>query len=298
MNFFELLSSVSNIVTERNSKVHLAVWNGTEEPLDVYVRGSFDQWQLWQKQRNFQRDYVIGFARFPNTSQWLFTGCYRRHGEPQQESGGHLYNLEFLDEYCLFAGRVVVHFKKSFRQSYPCGETFASATVASILEDPYEGVRTGGNFKRAAAKVELATDPTWLTLPETERQALINARIGQGGYRKKLLRLWEGKCALTGASVEQALIASHIKSWHKSSHEERLDKFNGLLLAANVDRLFDQGLVSFSNDGSLLLGRSLKASDLDELGIPAGTKLRFFCDQHKYYMAFHRQEHGFVNSLS
>lgn len=87
----------------------------------------------------------------------------------------------------------------------------------------------------------------------TSKQALINARIGQGLFRTALLSTWESRCAVTGATTLNAIRASHIKPWRLSSHSERLDPHNGLPLIANLDALFDSGLITFSDDGALLV---------------------------------------------
>ena len=47
------------------------------------------------------------------------------------------------------------------------------------------------------------------------------------------------------------LLASHIKPWRDSNHQERLDKFNGLLLLANLDKAFDLGFISFDDSGKV-----------------------------------------------
>lgn len=85
----------------------------------------------------------------------------------------------------------------------------------------------------------------------TERDQLAKARIGQGRFRADVIAKWgRGEvCALTGAAIPEMLVASHIKPWRKSSNEERLDPMNGLLLVANVDRLFDRNLMSFKRTG-------------------------------------------------
>jgi predicted restriction endonuclease len=83
------------------------------------------------------------------------------------------------------------------------------------------------------------------TLPnETERLALVRARLGQGPFRTRLVERWGGRCPVTGCSQEQALRASHMKPWRCSTNQERLDSANGLLLTANLDALFDRFLIS------------------------------------------------------
>jgi hypothetical protein len=72
---------------------------------------------------------------------------------------------------------------------------------------------------------------------ETTRSVIAQARVGQGRFRRDLMVLWEGRCAVTGCDVPEALRASHCKPWRDSTHAERLDPTNGLLLSASLDAL-------------------------------------------------------------
>ncbi len=71
-------------------------------------------------------------------------------------------------------------------------------------------------------------------LAETEREILIQARRGQGRYRQQVMELGDGRCAVTGCSVEAVLEACHLKPWKISTDPERLDAENGLCLVANL----------------------------------------------------------------
>ena len=93
-------------------------------------------------------------------------------------------------------------------------------------------------------------------LNETERTAIVKSRVGLGLFRKKLLEKYNSTCIITGVSVKRLLIASHIKPWAVSDNEERLSDENGLLLSPTYDKLFDYGLITFTNLGRLLFHRS------------------------------------------
>ncbi len=90
-------------------------------------------------------------------------------------------------------------------------------------------------------------------LQKTERDQLIQARIGQGLFRGNVEKI-ESKCRVTGLSDKRLLVASHIKPWRVASNEERLDGNNGFLMSPHVDRLFDGGWISFADDGKILIG--------------------------------------------
>jgi hypothetical protein len=146
---------------------------------------------------------------------------------------------------------------------------------------------------RGDAEREIDADPRTQGVPETTRQALINARIGQGGYRQRMLHIWGGKCAVSGCGLESVLIASHAKAWKDSSNDERLDEYNGLLLAASIDRLFDSGLIAFGDDGALLVGSKVSREDLAVIGLSGSARLRSIHPRHKPYLQEHRKKFGF-----
>lgn len=146
---------------------------------------------------------------------------------------------------------------------------------------------------RGDAEREIDADPRMQGVPETTRQALINARIGQGGYRQRMLHIWGGKCALSGCGLESVLIASHAKAWKDSSNDERLDEYNGLLLAASIDRLFDRGLIAFGDDGALLVSSKVSREDLAAIGLSGSAWLRSIHPRHKPYLLEHRKKFGF-----
>ena len=144
----------------------------------------------------------------------------------------------------------------------------------------------------AEAVAELEADPLAQDIGETERRALTNARIGQGGYHRQMLDLWNRRCAVTGCAIEATLIASHAKAWRESSNRERLDPYNGLLLSASIDRLFDAGLIGFDDDGAMLTKEHISTDNLRALGLSNAQRLRFVRDRHGPYLAAHRQKHG------
>jgi len=120
----------------------------------------------------------------------------------------------------------------------------------------------------------------------TERTALIKARIGQGAYRRALFDYWGG-CAVTGCKIETLLVASHIVPW-SVDREARRKPFNGLLLTPTLDRVFDQRLISFNDDGSIILSPVLTDSDLELLHLNSELRLRKVDKRHLPYLAWHR----------
>lgn len=125
-------------------------------------------------------------------------------------------------------------------------------------------------------------------ISETEKEELRKARIGQGNYRKKLILLWE-KCAVTEFQKSEILIASHILPWRKSTNFQRLDKFNGLLLLPNYDKLFDKGLISFEDNGQIIISYKISEIDQSILGIKKNDKLFKVNEENIKYLKLHRE---------
>jgi hypothetical protein len=121
----------------------------------------------------------------------------------------------------------------------------------------------------------------------TTRAALIDARRGQGAFRRKLLHRWRDACAATGIGAPELLRASHTKPWRQSTNSERLDPSNGLLLAAHLDALYDCGLISFDDDGMLLISGQLGYEDRVRLHIPRKLRLELTAKE-KFFLAHHR----------
>ena len=126
------------------------------------------------------------------------------------------------------------------------------------------------------------TDPE----KRTEIETLIKARQGQGSFRQKLLKLYP-ICPLTDLDVQSLLIASHIKPWSVSNNNERLDLFNGLMLAPNIDRLFDKGLITFDTDGTIKISPTIDPENQKRLGISPDIKLKIRPKSKKYF-EYHR----------
>lgn len=145
----------------------------------------------------------------------------------------------------------------------------------------------------AVAAAEVDRDPKCAGISRTERAALIQARIGQGAYRNDLLNIWGGRCALSGCSLAPVLVASHAKAWKHSSNQERLDPHNGLLLAASIDRLFDRGLISFDDQGRMLVSGSVSDEDLSRIGLDRTARLAGMTGRHRPYLRHHRQTNGY-----
>ena len=119
----------------------------------------------------------------------------------------------------------------------------------------------------------------------TEAEKRVKVRLLQNKFRKGLFDLHQS-CVVTGFSNSQFLIASHIKPWAKSTNEEKIDPYNGLLLTPNFDKLFDKNLISIDFKGNVLKSKILQPSDIQFFQLP--KKVSFIFDsRHKKYLDYH-----------
>lgn len=126
-------------------------------------------------------------------------------------------------------------------------------------------------------------------LTETEKETIIKARVGQGKYRKKLLDKYDGKCIVTGISQNKLLIASHIKPWAICNNDERVDVENGLILCANMDRLFDSGLITFRADGKMFVSSFVNEDNKKRLNISNDIEVNLNASKRLLdYLEYHR----------
>ena len=130
----------------------------------------------------------------------------------------------------------------------------------------------------------------------TEVLRMVRQRVGQQAYRQAMLDYWGGACAVTGLALAPVLRASHAKPWAVCDTDaERLDVFNGLLLAAHLDALFDQFLLSFDEQGSMLVSLQMDSTARNVLGLKPAMQMRWIAPEHQRYMSYHR--HRFFAGL-
>ncbi|MEX1027812.1 MAG: HNH endonuclease [Candidatus Paceibacterota bacterium] len=127
--------------------------------------------------------------------------------------------------------------------------------------------------------------------PTTARRE-IDARLGQGQFRDDVIRRWGKCCAVTGATTRCAIRASHIKPWGDFP-SIRLDPDNGIPLLATLDALFDKGLISFDDNGNMLISKQLGKKERQILGISRHDRISIPSRKTSRYLAWHRKKYGF-----
>jgi hypothetical protein len=126
-------------------------------------------------------------------------------------------------------------------------------------------------------------------LKETEKEAIVMARRGQGRFKENVSQL-ERRCRITQVDRPEHLRASHIKPWRDCNNQERLEGENGLLLTPSIDHLFDRGFISFEDNGALLVSPVAYKPALQRMGVVTDhlVNVGSFTDRQKRHLDFHR----------
>lgn len=174
-----------------------------------------------------------------------------------------------------------VYFGKITLTNFQQNNERPSEFVFKINSLSYEDVDVFKEVREHAAEYK--------TLQVTEQEQVVISRLGQGNFRRNVIRLW-GSCSVTGLQNVSLLRASHIKPWKNSNNNERLTPYNGLLLIPDYDFLFDRGYISFENDGRVLVSQRLSPFARKVFDIHEDLELRKVFPENREYLDFHRSE--------
>lgn len=119
-----------------------------------------------------------------------------------------------------------------------------------------------------------------------EKEIIAKVRVLQSKYRKELLKLLRF-CPITGIKDKRLLIASHIKPWSLSTTKEKLDVNNGLILSPLYDKLFDGGLITFTNKKEMYISSSLSKETVKMLNIKSGIYEKLPVIGRENYLLYH-----------
>lgn len=138
-----LFSQLTPSITPSEWKLHLACWNGDENPLDVFVRSreAWDGWNSWRSNRDdFSRDYILAFMDFyPQGGTWLFGGAYEvLDRRPVNEA--HSYKIRALAAWEPYVGRLKVRLRRPGRlKAFNLENHYADLQVCELLPEVYTG---------------------------------------------------------------------------------------------------------------------------------------------------------------
>ena len=151
------VENLLNIDDVGKHKIHFAVWNGVEQPLDVFVRDreEWKRWNSWRGNRDdYSREYIFSLIRYyPQPDKWLFGGIFKVI-ERKQDS--YVVNLD--DKYKEYVGRLLIHYPgpRVRGRAFYLENHYSSLLVSQILDKPYSGEAFCGyeNIKHGFSQLE------------------------------------------------------------------------------------------------------------------------------------------------
>lgn len=154
-----------------------------------------------------------------------------------------------------------------------------------------------GMLGQSEALLSARTTPQPLTeaLQGKEVERVVKVRQNQTVFRQMVLASYGDTCCITGLKIKELLVASHIKPW-ADDVANRMNPANGLCLNALHDKAFDRGLMTFTEQRTVIFSRKVprkkeNAFLLDSEGAPLRLPNRFIPSDS--LLRYHR-EHVFA----
>ena len=120
----------------------------------------------------------------------------------------------------------------------------------------------------------------------------VQQRVGQSAFRTKLIGQFDNcKCRIKGCKINKVeyLIASHILEWKLSDENQKVDPNNGFLLCPIHDFLFDAHLISFDDEGKIMISKNIPKEFYSEFNISENTCIDLL-ESNKIYLELHRRK--------
>lgn len=137
------LTDILEFEDEKKYKVHLANWNGHNQPLDIFVssKKDWEGWNSWRSEKDdFNRQYIFSLMDYyhePNT--WLFGGVYevvKRLNKTRAKG----YEIKLTNQFKPFIGRLKIKWQRSGRaKARRLENCLAEFEVSEILKEEYTG---------------------------------------------------------------------------------------------------------------------------------------------------------------
>lgn len=133
-------------------KLHLARFNGTDQPLDVFVQ-DFNEWVTWNTYRDgdddFKREYIFSLIQdyhYSSKDRYIFGGVFRitkRYGNWKETKIG--YDVEVVEEFAPYIGRLEVNFRGPNRgRAFYFEKYIGDMTINQIREKAYQCIEFPG----------------------------------------------------------------------------------------------------------------------------------------------------------
>lgn len=170
-------------------KLHLACWNGVDQPLDVFVRdrAQWDGWNSWRGVRDdFSRDYIFSLIDFyPEKDTWLFGGAYKVLSRKPVNNASS-YEIERLKDSQSLIGRLKVRLKRPGRaKAFNFENHYRQIVVSEITPSPYSGEAFPGYEQIDVTFPALETiysvqRPDWKAALENVKGVYLITDVGNG----------------------------------------------------------------------------------------------------------------------
>jgi hypothetical protein len=176
-------------------------------------------------------------------------------------------------------------------------EEDSSSIYEFKLMPDFDGYTTRPFESEVEAELEaqiLESIPAPYVPQQTTVERIVKARVGQQQFKRQVLVECDSTCAFTLVRDPGLLIAGHIKPWAKSDDSEKLDPKNGLVFTPTYDRLFNNGLISFTEQCALIISPLLSRETSTRLHIHPNMELDIPMygqanKPRREYMEYHRE---------
>lgn len=137
------LNDIVPLANLQDYKMHLACWNGENQPLDVFVRSKTEwkSWNTWRSKRDdFNRDFIFSLIDFyPEPETWLFGGIYKVLSRGAKNDS-HSYKVALETSTQEYIGRLKLSIRRPARvKSVLMEKYYDQIIVSEILKYCYTG---------------------------------------------------------------------------------------------------------------------------------------------------------------
>jgi len=135
------IAKILGIENMHEYKFHAARWNGSDQPLDIFVkdRNEWEGWNKWQGEKNeFNRDYVASFIQFyPEHNTWLFGGIFKVL--ERGDKNAHSYKVKLTEQGKDLIGRLKITASLGRGRAFRLESLYEDLSVCEVLREPYSG---------------------------------------------------------------------------------------------------------------------------------------------------------------
>ncbi|REG60808.1 HNH endonuclease [Paraburkholderia sp. BL6669N2] len=203
-------------------------------------------------------------AKLPMIREWLIAVAKRTstvtYGELMDTFGLHFFLLytamRSLGHQCVDAREPVITALIVDKDSGKCSPGLEGEF--GIQDDDLERARCY-EFWAGAPSQTPPNEPSPIHEPTTgfdellARFTLTQVRPFQAAFREAVFRRFDGRCAISGCDVPEALEAAHIngRDWRQGDNTAA----DGILLRRDLHALYDRGVILIANDGTVSLNQ-------------------------------------------